>query len=180
MNEEKIKSIIALQRINNQLLGIIDRLKNQKASNSITLMEILDQLYEPYDKIEPNYRDEHIFFNQYQLISSLYVYIVLPKEIFFDSIDDNLETKSLNNRWGINGLSPSYKLKYFLRRLRNAISHGRIEFTQTMDFTFTDQNPKNRSDIFSVTLSAEQLQMFCQALAYWCITKDVELKELKT
>ena len=112
------------------------------------------------------------------------MYIVLPKEIFFNSVDDNLETKSLNNRWGINELLPSYKLKYFLRRLRNAVSHGNIEFTNTKTntiyFAFTDQNPKDSNDVFSVTLSAEQLQKFCQALAYWCITKDVELKELKT
>ncbi|PVZ63941.1 HEPN family nuclease [Pelagibaculum spongiae] len=176
MNEENVKSIIALQRINNQLLGLVD---SAKCKNDIKLREILDQLYAPYEKVESDYRNNHSFYNQYQFISSLYTYIVLPKESFFDSIPDDIETNSLKTQWGINKLQPSYKLKYFLRRLRNAVSHGEIEFTETIDFIFTDKNPRNKSDVFQVKLSVDELMNFTQALAYWCMTKDIELKELK-
>ena len=175
MNEENVKSIIALQRINDQLLRIVDSAKGQ---NDIKLKQILDHLYAPYEKIEPNYRDNHSFLNQYQFISSLYTYVVLPKESFFDSIPNSIKTNSLKDGWGINELSPPYELKYFLRRIRNAVSHGGVEFTEKIDFTFTDINPRDQNDIFKVQLSAKELMNFTQALAYWCITKDIELKQL--
>ena len=174
MNEENVKSIITLQRINNQLLSIID---SAKGNNDIKLKQILDQLYKPYEKVEPNYRNSHFFFNQYQLISSLYVFVVLPKESFFDSIPSGIKTDSLKDAWGINQLLPAYELKYFLRRIRNAVSHGRIEFTKNIDFTFTDMD-QNKTDIFKVKLSGKELMDFTRALAYWCITKDIELKQL--
>lgn len=175
MNEENVKSIIALQRINNNLLALID---SMKAQNDINLKLMLDTLYAPYEKVEPNFRNQHHFLNQYQLISSLYTYIVLPKESFLNSIPNEIESSSLKDGWGINKLSPSYKLKYFLRRIRNSVSHGNIEFTESLEFTFTDINPRDRNDTFQVKLSGEELSKFVQALAYWCITKDIELNRL--
>lgn len=192
MNPENVRSIIALQRINNQLLGIIDSAKDME---DIKLKQILNALYAPYESVEPNYRDNHRFLNQYQFISSLYTYIVLPKESFFDSIPD-IKTDSLKNGWGINKLSlpydskcpksskpkkcdsPCYKLKCFLRHIRNAVSHGRIEFTEQMDFTFTDIDPKSKEITFQAQLSAKELIDFNQALAYWCITQDINLTQL--
>ena len=94
MNEENIKSIIALQRINNNLLALID---SMKAQNDINLKLMLDTLYAPYEKVEPNFRNQHHFLNQYQLISSLYIYIVLPKESFLNSIPNEIESSSLKD-----------------------------------------------------------------------------------
>ncbi len=176
MNEENVKSIIALQRINNHLLVLIDSKKN---TENISLKQILDLVYEPYEKIENNYRHNHSFFNQYQMISSLYTYIVLPKETFFNSIPENTLTNSLIDAWGINKIIPSCELKYFIRRVRNAVSHGNIEFTEKLEFTFTDINPKNKEDKFQIKLSGEQLLKFTRALAYWCLTQDIDLKNLE-
>ena len=175
MNEENIKSIITLQKISDELLYLID---NNKKNKEIKLNDILDKLYSRYEKKEPNYRNEHFFCNQYYFISSLYTYLVLPKETFFDNIPKDKKTNLLNDKWGINKLSPEYSLKDFLRRIRNAVSHGGITFTEKLDFTFTDINQKNKNDIFKVTLSAEELMKFTQALSYWCITKDIMLKDL--
>ena len=149
MNEENVKSIIALQRINSQMLSLVD---SSKYEDDISIKQILNQLYAPYEKVEPNYRDHHSFLNQYQLISSLYTYIVLPKESFFDSIPEEIELSSLKDGWGINSITPSFTLKYFLRRMRNAISHGNIEFTDHLEFTFIDINSRNTNDEFQVTL----------------------------
>jgi hypothetical protein len=175
MNEENIKSIIALQRINNQVLSFID---SEKGNNEIKLKQVLDQLYAPYESIEPNYRDAHSFFNQYQLISSLYTFVVLPKESFFDSIPNDIRTNSLKVKWGLNNLKPSYDLRDFLRHIRNSVSHGRIDFTDNLYFTFTDINPRNKNVIFNIQLSSQDLMNFTQALAYWCLTKDIDLTEL--
>jgi len=175
MNEESVKSIIAIQRMNNRMLGLIDSAKND---SDISLKQLLNQFYTPYDKVEPNYSTQHIFLHHYQLISSLFTYIVLPKETFFNSIPNKIESSSLKNKWGINKLSPSYKLKYFIKRMRNAISHGNIEFTKKMEFTFTDVNTKDKNDTFQVKLSDKELLDFTQALGYWCITKDIELIQL--
>ena len=175
MKELDVKSIIALQSINNQFLSLVDSIKTDK---NIKLQDILNQLYKPYEKIEKNYRTNHHFFNQYHLISSLYTYIVLPKENFFDSISDEIESSKLKSAWGLNNLPNSYKLKYFLRRIRNAVSHGNIEFTEALKFTFTDINYRNKDDIFQVELSSEELLKFTQALSYWCLTKDLELENL--
>jgi len=157
------------------MLGLVD---SSKYEDDISIKQILNQLYAPYEKLEPNYRDHHSFFNQYQLISSLFTYIVLPKESFFDSIPEEIELISLKDGWGINSITPSITLKYFLRRMRNAISHGNIEFTDHLEFTFIDINSRNTNDEFQVSLSSKQLMDFTQALAYWCITKDLLLKKL--
>ncbi len=169
MKKENIKSMIALQRINNKLLGILDSVKNKK---DIKLKQVLDQLYEPYENIETDYRDTHSFFNQYQFISSLYTYVVLPKESFFDSIPNNIKTNSLKDEWGINKLTPAYKLKYFIRRIRNSVAHGNIEFSKKLEFTFKDVNPKDKNDIFLVKLTDNELMNFTKALGYFCITTE--------
>ena len=170
-----IKSIITLQRINNNLLALIDNTKTQK---DISLKQLLDQLYSPYEKINPNYREEHSFYNQYQMISSLYTYIVLPKESFFDLIPDKLIVSELNRKWGITTITPTYTLKKFIRRMRNEISNENIKFTQNLNFIFTDTNQRKPNDSFTITISQVQLSDFIQAFSYWCITEDVELKRL--
>ena len=187
MDKENIRSMIALQSITNQFLEFIDSIKKDKKKLNMSIGEVLNNFYERYEEAEAGYKDNHYFFNQYQLISSLYVYIVLPKEKFFDLIPDKLKISTLkkNSKWGLSNIKIEWGLseeedsfKHFLRRMRNAISHGNIKFKENLEFTFTDVNKKNKSDYFEVTFSMNEIVSFIRAIAYWWVTEDIELKKL--
>jgi hypothetical protein len=175
MNEENVKTMIACQRINDQLLSAIDFSKNV---DNITLKQILDPICRRYEKGEKKFRNKHCFFNQYQMISSLYTSLVLPEEVFFNSIPEKIKTNSLNHGWGIRQIDPPCELKNFIFRLRGAVSQGNIEISENREFIFSDIQVKNKNDVFRIKLSGEQLSLFTQALAYWCLTKDMDLKDL--
>lgn len=167
MNEECVKSMITLQIINDSLLHTIDSIKNSKANISIS--DLLESVYTPYNKVETDYCKNHMFYNQYQLISTLYTYIVLPKESFFDRIPENIMTNELNENWGLKKVE-SHSLRLFIRRLRNSISHGNIEFTSDLIFTFVDNNQRKSDDIFNVAMESNDVIKFLRAFSNWCIT----------
>ena len=184
MDKKNIRSMIALQSMTNEFLNFIDFIKKDKNKLKMSIGEVLDNFYKKYERIESGYRDNHSFFNQYYFISSLYTYIVLPKEKLFDLIPDELKISTLNSKWGLSnikiewGCSKKDSFKDFLRRMRNAISHGNIKFKENLEFTFTDVNKKNKSDYFEVTFSMNEIVSFIRAIAYWWVTEDIELKKL--
>ena len=171
MNKDTLKSFISIMRQTQGLLGIIDNHRNEP---NFKLSEIHD-LFEQKYKLNPK---QQFFNNQYMMVSSLLSYLVLPKEVYFDSIPD-IKLKDLNNKWGLNNLSPE-QLKFmflrpFLRRMRNSIVHGNIEITENLDFIFIDEDIKyNPGDKpFRAIMKAEEIQNFCQALAWWIMTEEI-------
>jgi hypothetical protein len=166
MAVSNVDRMIASIRMTNHFLGLVDK---YRTNNEIKLSEVLEEFATPYKPA--GYRiAENSFLNQHQLISSLLVYIVLPKEKFFSDCPE-IKIKDLNERWGLAHLNIDSNLKYFLRKMRNAIAHGNIEVTENLDFSFRDND-------FDVTLNEQSIQNFCQALAYWALTKDANLTSL--
>lgn len=159
--------MITLQIINDSLLHTIDSVKSSMANISIS--DLLETVYSPYNKVDSKYCQTHMFYNQYQLISALYTYIVLPKESFFDRIPVNIKTNELNEKWGLKNVA-AQSLRLFIRRLRNSISHGNIEFTSDLKFTFIDNNQRNSDDIFEVTMESNDVIKFSRAFSTWSIT----------
>lgn len=172
MNDENLKASITLQIITNQLLQNVDK---QKENTDIKLKTILDSVYEKYEKVEPGYGATHCFFNQYQMISSLYTFIVLPKETMYSSMPDCIMDNELRNKWGLSNQEKDLKFKYLIRHMRNAISHGTIDFSKELVFCFTDENMQTK-EIVKLFFTANDLQKFINALSYWCIKQDFELK----
>jgi hypothetical protein len=86
--------------------------------------------------------------NQGVLLTHLYGLIVYPKEIFINEIPDQLFVEFINKKeWGkfrilnypkkINS-DHKMELKFFVRKIRNAISHATVEITNNMTFIFED------------------------------------------
>ena len=161
------KNTIAFIRMTNQLLGLVDAYKGDK---EITLHEVLEKFSEPYRKIGFDL-EKHAFFNQHQMLTSMWAFIVLPKEGFYDELPDR-SILELDAKWGLSDSEIDVDLKYFVRKLRNSISHARFKVSEDLSFTFMDKNN------FNFQINANDLQMFVQALAYWVMTKDDELKGL--
>lgn len=100
MDSNNVKSMVAILMQNNGLLSLIDK---HKDNNEITLNRILTDFNSMY-KVETI---EHSFYNQYQLICSLYAYIILPKEVFWEQFPPKLKISELSPKWGIS--SSDYK-----------------------------------------------------------------------
>lgn len=170
MNKNTLKSFIAIMRQTQGMIGIIDHNRDKP---NLKLSEI-HALFEQDYKLNPR---EHYFNNQYMMISSLLSYLVLPKEVYFDSIPD-IRLKDLNDNWGLNDLSPPQLtfmyLRTFLRRMRNAIVHGNIEVTENLNFIFIDEDKYKSGDKpFKVSMQAENIQNFSQSLAWWIMTEEI-------
>ncbi len=171
MKKETLIQMIAASRQTHGMLTLIDEFRDK---SEITLGE-LQRKFEKQYGFDPK---DHYFCNQHFMILSLLPHIVLPKEIEFDNIPDNVRVSNLKEEWGLTHLDQKYKLRYVIRRLRNAIVHGRIEVSEDLIFTFKDIDPKNPENIFEISFNKTQLLNFTQAFAYWLITKDIQLKDL--
>lgn len=159
-----VKSLIATVMQTNGMLGIIDQ--NQNGVN-ITLNEIQNEWSKKYLLNAKT----HSFLNQYQYITSLLAFIVIPKESFWDQIP-NIKTSELPENWGLKGKG-ELKLSYFIRRIRNSISHGGIEISEDLVFSFIDINPRDKSDVFECVLNQNELRSFVHAFANFIITGNV-------
>lgn len=167
MDNNNINSMISIVRQNNGLMQLLDYYKENQ---EIKLSEVLDKFVEKY-KIDLS---EHHFFNQYQMISSLLVYIVYPKENYFNKIPTKLKISDLDSAWGIQKYSyDNMSFRDYIRHLRNAVAHGNIEFNEQLEFKFSD---KDGTEIVFDSISIEN---FVRALAWWSMTNDITLKGLK-
>lgn len=165
MDEASINRLVCAIR---QTKGMLQLLDEAKAKPETTLGELQDKFSAMYIL---NPRDKDFFFyNQHQFLTSLLAYVCLPKETFYEQLPE-IVLKDLNEGWGLNGLLLNLSLKNFLRHIRNAISHGHVEVTNDLVFTF-------RNGSTTIVLNHISLHKFCQALAYWCLTKDINLKNL--
>ncbi len=94
----------------------------------------------------------------------------MPSEKFYEDLPE-IQIDSLVADWGTVGLIYKGSLKQLVRHLRNSISHGHLSVSHELMFEFL-----NRESV--VVFNHLNLHRFCQALAYWCLTKDVALTTL--
>ncbi|PIQ34257.1 MAG: hypothetical protein COS35_01870 [Zetaproteobacteria bacterium CG02_land_8_20_14_3_00_50_9] len=147
------------------MLQILDA---EKSNPSITLGE-LQQRFESQFKVHPANQD-FAFYNQNQFMTSLLAYLCMPSEKFYAELPET-PIASLHSGWGTKELSFSGSLKSLVRHLRNSVSHGHVAITPELMFEFCNRDS-------AVFFDHKNLHHFCQALAYWCLTKDISLKNL--
>ncbi|WP_028855195.1 HEPN family nuclease [Psychrilyobacter atlanticus] len=177
MKKQELNTKISFQAIIDELLYTVDCNRENK---EITLNEILDSVYKKFEIHNRNFRNEHVFCNQHSIISALYTYLVLPKEkLSMSEIEKNELIKNLDPEWGLTEINPNLKFGDFIRRMRNAISHGNVECSKELVFKFTDINVKNKKDIFKITLEQEKILKFRKAIRCWSLDRDIKLGGLK-
>ena len=165
MDQGSINQLICGVRQVNGMLQILDAEKNNP---SITLGE-LQQQFESKFNIHPALQG-FAFYNQNQFLTSLLAYLCMPSEKFYDELPE-IAVALLHSGWGTGMLDFSGSLKSLIRHLRNSISHGHVDVTPELMFSFNDRG-------VVVVFNYKDLHHFCQALAYWCLTRDVELLKL--
>lgn len=115
------------------------------------------------------------------IIGYLYCGLLITKENWFDLLPDQ-EISALEDDWGLSGVTfdaPKCKkqnIRYLIRRIRNALGHSWFNFNfppekltpenvhQKVSITFHDQDVRDNSDTFEVTLTLSQLQKLVQKL----------------
>ncbi|MCM1985279.1 HEPN family nuclease [Lyngbya confervoides] len=104
--------------------------------------------------------------NQGCVLIALYVMLVIPKEIVqqkysseYDSISQFLRTHTQNTS---TTYSSDKTIVNFLRHIRNAVAHARVEFRPNDVVIFSDANNKNES--FSTELPLRYLGEFVNQL----------------
>lgn len=151
-----------------QVNGMLQLLDAEKGNPSITLGE-LQQRFASQFGINPT-TNEFAFYNQHQFLSSLLAYLCMPSEKFYAELPET-PISELPSGWGVIAFTFNGSLKSLVRHLRNAISHGHVSITPDLMFEFCDRKK-------SVVFNHLSLHSFCQALAYWCLTKDANLTKL--
>ncbi|WP_299716594.1 HEPN family nuclease [uncultured Tenacibaculum sp.] len=176
MDKSDLKQIIANQFQINSLLGLI--YDNAREEN---LTELIDQ----FKKLKRIDLGKYPLYNQHTMISSLYTFIALPKEVIWNDIPKKMTIKQLNEKWGFkNGWKiknddiSNLKFRYLIRRLRNGINHGKINCNEKLVFTITDIDPRNNNDRIDFEIECKSLDKFSRALGFWIMTEDIGLKEL--
>ena len=165
MDQTSVNHLICAVRQTNGMLQLLDAEKNNP---SITLGELQQQFAAQYG-IHPATKD-FAFYNQHQFLTSLLAYLCMPSEKFYAELPD-ISITSLAPGWGTEGLFFTGSLKLLVRHLRNAISHGHLSVSSELVFEFRNHDT-------AVVFNHVSLHRFCQALAYWCLTKDIALKKL--
>jgi hypothetical protein len=165
MDQTSVNGLICSIRHVNGMLQILDAEKNNP---SITLRELQKKFAAQFG-ISPT-ADGFYFYNQHQFLTSLLAYICMPSEKFFTDIPD-IEVKSLAEGWGLQGVLFSGTLKGILRHLRNSVAHGHVLISSELMFEFSLGKTV-------IVFNKFNIDRFCQALAYWCLTKDITLKGL--
>lgn len=162
MDQDSVIRMVAMVRMTNAMLQVLDA---EKTNPSFTLGELHQRIASQFG-IDPSKKD-FAFYNQHQFLTSLLAYLCMPSEKFYDELPE-VRIDALAPGWGTHGLFFNGSLKDLVRRLRNAVSHGHVSITPELLFEFCDRNA-------IVVFNHVNLHKFCQALAYWCLTKDVSL-----
>ena len=90
-------------------------------------------------------------YRQVRVLSLLYFLVVLPKEL---GVRERLDTVEFQKAWGF--WSTTYEVELepdeFIRRVRNAVSHGDVEFTDRL-VEFGARKSKERMRLSLQTVS---------------------------
>ena len=122
--------------------------------------------------------ENYSILNQGVILTHLYGLIAYPKEIFNKQIPNIMISCINKEEWGNfkfqsfpSSLSKKDKftfgtdtitnedqvsLEFFIRKLRNSISHGRVKIYENLDFEFNDE------DGTSIIFNISELQIFCE------------------
>jgi hypothetical protein len=165
MDQDSVNRMITSVRWANAMLQFLD---SEKGNPSITLGELHQRFASQY-LIDPSMKD-FSFYNQHVFLTSLLAYLCMPSEKFYDALPE-LSVDSLVPGWGTQGLFFSGTLRELVRHVRNSVSHGHVSVSRELIFEF-----RNGKSV--VVFNHVSLHKFCQALAYWCLTKDVALSGL--
>lgn len=165
MDQVSVNHLICAVRQTNGMLQLLDA---EKENPEITLGE-LQQRFTSQFGIDPATKD-YAFYNQHQFLTSLLAYLCMPSEKFYEELPE-IPINLLAPGWGTEGLFFAGSLKLLVRHLRNSISHGNLSISSELMFEF-----RNRESV--VIFNHLSLHRFCQALAYWCLTKDSALTKL--
>ena len=95
MDQESVNRMITSVRWTNALLQMLDA---EKKNSSITLGEIHNRFKDQY-LVDPA-SDEFWFYNQHQFLTSLWAYLCMPSEKFYDDLPDR-DVSSLAPGWGL-------------------------------------------------------------------------------
>jgi len=105
--------------------------------------------------------------NQGCVLIALYVMLVIPKEIVqqkytseYDSISEFLRTHTQNTSTTYRKDTPTVE---YLKHIRNAVAHARVEFRPHDVVIFSDKN-KNTKELFSTELPLSHLGEFINQL----------------
>jgi hypothetical protein len=117
--------------------------------------------------------------NQGTLLISLYTMLVIPKQLLEKRFPD--EFIELNNKLDKIKLraessysKDSEKIDY-LRHIRNAVAHARVEFNPNVSVTFTDEN--NNGESCSITIPLNSMGLFLTELQKIFMTYVENLKQ---
>ena len=137
---DKIKNILILNQEVNIILqaysifSLIIELRKNNFLNSDYYKSL------PLNPSIKNLLEQTQIDNQGSLLIGLYVYLLLPKEIFnfydFKEIDNFIHENKLPNS-NIKSEDDSY-----IRHIRNSIGHGSVKFFENEKIVFIDKNPK--------------------------------------
>jgi hypothetical protein len=143
------------------------------------------------------YTEHAVPYSLGSILGYLYCGILLSKERWYDFLPED-SIKDAPSEWGFAGVNynspkkPDPSIKYTLRRIRNALAHGNMsinvphdldyrkyefEFEKRTFIKFHDEDPRDKSDIFEIEISVEDLSTLVkkfQGLVYPEIIKDIE------
>ena len=140
----------------------------------------LDNFYRNFEsKIGCQYsKGMNVIFTPGSLLGLLYLLIVFPQQKF-QLKNPTLKFDTILKGWGNPEIrlwndSDQRELLVFIRRLRNSIAHGRIQFDNSMNLIFEDarfrndktRNKKEEIVDFCVSMSLEGLKKFTEKLAH--------------
>lgn len=165
MDQASVNCLISAVRQTNGMLQLLDA---EKENPSITLGELQQRFIFQFG-IDPATKG-FAFYNQHQFLTSLLAYLCMPSEKFYEEIPE-IPIDSLAPGWGTEDLFFTGSLRLLVRHLRNSISHGHLSVSPELMFEF-----RNHESV--VVFNHLNLHRFCQALAYWCLTKDTTLAGL--
>jgi hypothetical protein len=104
--------------------------------------------------------------NQGTLLMVLYAMLVVPKQLLWDNYPDDfgvinqqIEEIAFDTETTYNSDNPDVD---FLRHIRNAVAHAKVEFEPNVKVTFKDRN--NRGDRFKTSIPLDKIGVLLTGL----------------
>lgn len=167
METERVKEIVGLVRLNiNFLVHFMKSYKNSPNQN-------LSTFYTTWtNRIKQN--KNYNLSNQGIYLTSLYGLFLYPQQVFFDNIPEIELDKLDKSKWGNSQIiiwnNQKKTLKNYTKRIRNALSHGRVYIDEKCNFTFEDKKNKDSSIDFKIIYNQLDLRIFidrfCSAILF--------------
>ena len=155
-NNYEVKDLLAQSLITNDFLCQIDMARKQGAN--MTASEFCRNQLKQYDD---DYESIGLY-NPGFILGSLFITVVMLKEDMYEKIPNSVQVEDI----GVESIKTTLNLKTFVRRIRNSLSHGNVTIYHDYSVYLFDENPHDKSDVFEIKLSFEQLYDFNKK---WCM-----------